>query len=147
MITILLSDLWDFCKSYGVRILVTIALSILTIYRREISCNNIYHNTNHKNEVTAARTPSEVSRSVNDPPKRRSMGIHGPSRQLQRESEGEGIPASEVDQWLLLEHCCYGVAFGPLFSLTIDFDLVASFVAVMRGILPAEQIMQRCDAY
>ena len=94
---------WEFCKCYGLQLFAIGALSILTVYRREISCNNIYHHERQPNS------------SVKD---------HRNSSRRSRISCNSRIPGNNtttmdvvvLDQWLLLEHCCYGLAFGPLLS-------------------------------
>jgi len=81
---------WEFCKCYGLQLFAIGALSVLTVYRREIFCNNIYHHD---------RQP-------------RTLKDHRSSNRSSSTSSSR-IP----DKWLLLEHCCYGLAFGPLLSL------------------------------
>lgn len=91
--------LWELCKLYGLQLFVIGALSILTIYRREISCNNIYHHSPDQLQQPLLLRRSRQLNNHND--RRRTTTQHN----------------IEVDRWLLLEHCCYGLAFGPLLSL------------------------------
>lgn len=102
--------LWDLCKLYGVQLFAFGALGILTIYRREISCNNIYHHSTDPNQQqqhpSSRRCFNDSNTSMN---RRRQQSLLGNPRII--------WTAAEVDRWILLEHCCYGLAFGPLISL------------------------------
>lgn len=128
--------LWELCKLYGVQLFAIGTLGLLTIYRREISCNNIYHHsTDHHQQRQQQQHPSsrrcfkEGNTNMN---RRRQQGVVGNPRII--------WATAEVDRWILLEHCCYGLAFGPLISLVyflcrIVILSVASLWGRMKGVL------------